>query len=115
MPLDSRYSAKVEIIAADGTRRATFGKFDSFTSRCLALIAEEPIAASLAISVEHEDVLFVGEVVACQLESTGYFRIQIYVRHTLSSLQSLMKLNAELMAAQQLSADHKLEYVQVRM
>jgi hypothetical protein len=115
MPLNSRYSAKVETIAADGTRRATLGKFGSFTSRCLTLITEEPIAASLAISVEHEDILFVGEVVSCHSESTGYFQIQIYVKHTLTSLQSLMKLNAELMASQHLSADRKLEYVQALM
>jgi hypothetical protein len=81
----------------------------------LTLITQEPITASLAISVEHEDILFVGEVVSCHSESTGYFQIKIYVKHTLTSLQSLMKLNAELMASQHLSADRKLEYVQARM
>ncbi len=112
MPLDRLYPAKVEVIAADGTRKAASGEFRSFTNRFLILTTEEPIAASLAVSVEYNDILFVGEVVSYQLKSAGYFQIKIYVEHTLSSLQSLMKLNTELMAAQQVSVDHKFEYVQ---
>ncbi len=104
----------MEVIAYDGTRRVVTGAFTSFTSRYLTLTTGEPIGASLAVSVEYNDILFVGEVIACCEESSDCFEIQIGVEHALTNLQSLMKLNAELLGAQQVSADHKIEYVHVR-
>ncbi len=90
------------------------GAFTSFTTRYLTLTAGELIRASLAVSVEYNDILFVGEVIACCEESSNCFEIQIDVEHTLTGLQSLLKLNAELLGAQQLSTGNKIEYVHVR-
>jgi len=100
---------RAEVIAGDGTRRAVRGGFRSFTSRYLTLSTEEPIAASLAVSVEYNDMLFVGEVVSCRLESADCFRIEVRVEHTLSSLESLRRLNAALLGAQQIASGPRLQ------
>ena len=95
-------SVVVEVIAADGTRRAVSGVFRCFTSKWLTLTAQEAIKASLAVSIEFHDVLFVGEVVACCVERSDNYRIDIAVEHTLTSLQSLLRLRTELLDTEKL-------------
>ncbi|MDQ2839826.1 MAG: hypothetical protein M3Y72_02050 [Acidobacteriota bacterium] len=97
---DSLDSVNVEFIEAEGTKMAIPGAFRSFTSRCLTLTTREPIAVFLAVSAEYNDTLFVGEVIACGEESYASFRVEIDVKHTLTSLQSLIRLRTELLGEQ---------------
>ncbi len=63
----------------------------------LILEAGEPISISTALSVEHEDNLFLGEVVICGAESAGMYRMEIKIEQILTGLQSLMNLRAGLL------------------
>lgn len=56
----------------------------------------EPIPISTVISVQHEDVLFLGEIVATRLASGPAWNIEIKLEQILTGLQSLMALRARL-------------------
>jgi hypothetical protein len=90
--------ATLEILPANGNgqRRRIVGTFDSFASPRLTFITGERLDVSTAVALEHNDVLFVGEVLQCTAESGGQWTIGIKVAHTLTSLQSLMILRAQL-------------------
>ena len=62
----------------------------------LQIIASERIAAGTAVSVEHEDVLLMGEVVA-STQQAHLWRADIKVEHALNGLISLMTLRAKLL------------------
>lgn len=61
------------------------------------LEAGEPLSTSTALSIEYEDKLFLGEVVACAAEVPGVFRLEVKVEQILTGLQSLMNLRARLL------------------
>jgi hypothetical protein len=65
--------------------------------RRLALEASEAIAISTAVSVEHDDSLFLGEVVTCTSEGEAW-RLEIKIEQILTGLQSLMALRAHLLS-----------------
>jgi len=62
----------------------------------LILEAGEPLPISSVISVEHEDVLFLGEVIACKGASGPAWNLEIKVEQILTGLQSLMALRDHL-------------------
>lgn len=63
----------------------------------LIVEANEPISISTALSVEHEDNLFLGEVVICAGQSPDIYRMEIKIEQILTGLQSLMNLRAGLL------------------
>jgi hypothetical protein len=62
----------------------------------LQIIAPERIAPGAAVSIEHEDVLLMGEVVAIA-EQAHLWRADVKVEHALTGLMSLMTLRARLL------------------
>jgi hypothetical protein len=69
---------------------------DTFANGWLTLITGERLTASTALSIEHNDVLFLGEVVRCTPSGSEEWVIDIKVEHTLTGLQSLVILRAHL-------------------
>jgi hypothetical protein len=94
--VDHPQSVVLEIISPDGSRRTIGGAFSAYASRGLTLFTGEPIKLSTAISIEYEDVLFLGEVRNCLTEADGSFRLDIAVHHTLNGMQSLALLRQAL-------------------
>jgi hypothetical protein len=89
-------SDSIEVVAASGSKRFISGAFHSYASRHLILTTDERLPIDIVVSVQHEDVLFAGEVVSCRPEAE-HFRITIHVEHTLTSLQSLLNLRDHLL------------------
>ena len=87
LPLPSGYGAKRSIPCA------IYGMH----GKRLIVEAGEPLSASTALSIEHEDNLILGEVVACAAESPGIYKIDIKIEQILTGLQSLMNLRAGLL------------------
>ena len=62
----------------------------------LHLEAKEPVSPSTAVTVECEDAMFLGEVIAVSQEN-GRYQIEVAVEQVLSGLQSLMALRSQLL------------------
>ena len=71
--------------------------FQGSEGKRLSLQASEPVPVSSAVSVEFNDVLFLGEVVACTGEVNRACNVEIKVEQVLSGLQSLMALRSRLL------------------
>jgi hypothetical protein len=104
---DSRNSATVEIVAENGSgeRRRIPGVFHVFASRCVKLIASERLAHRTVVGIECNDVLFIGEVLGCTPGDGDQWEIDVRVAQTLTGLESLMILRAELEQHQRLGKD----------
>lgn len=63
------------------------------------LQSPEAVPASVPLSVEHDDALYLGEVVQCFALDRVY-EIDIDVEHVLTGLQSLVSLRARLLDEQ---------------
>jgi hypothetical protein len=101
----------VEIQPGNGSeeRRKIPSAIHTFAHQWLTLITGERLAASAAVGVEHNDVLFVGEVVRSTPWGQNEWATDIKVEHTLTGLQSLMLLRAELEQHQTKSKDARME------
>ena len=77
--------------------RRIAGTFYRFEHQQLLLATGQPLFVSSAVTVEHEDVLFVGEVVTCTSEQEGTWKVLIRVHHLLNGLQSLTILRERLL------------------
>jgi hypothetical protein len=109
---DSLYSAIVEIQPGNGSgeeRRRIPSTVHTFADDWLTLIAAERLAPATAVGVENNDVLFVGEVVRSISWGSNEWAIDIKVAHTLTGLQSLMILRAELERHQTRNKDAPME------
>ena len=95
---DSPNFAMVEIVSENGSgeRRKIPSILQTVANKCLTLTTSERLAASTPVSVEHNDALFLGEVIRCTPGAADQWEISVKVAHTLTSLQSLMTLRAEL-------------------
>jgi hypothetical protein len=63
----------------------------------LSLVSSARVPASTALSVEYEDALFLGEVVACTQDVNHAWHVEIKIEQILTGLQSLMNLRASLL------------------
>jgi hypothetical protein len=108
---DSPNFATVEIVSEnDGIERRKIPSIlQTVANKCLTLTTSERLAAFTALSVEHNDVLFIGEVIRCTPGAADQWEISVKVAHTLTSLQSLMILRAELEQHQSLGKDPPIE------
>jgi hypothetical protein len=77
--------------------RRVSGTFYRFEHQQLLLATGQQLSPASAVTVEHEDVLFLGEVVACTPEAEGVWKVVIRVRQLLNSLQSLTILRERLL------------------
>jgi hypothetical protein len=108
---NSLYSATVEIQPGNGSeeRRNIPSAIHTFAHQWLTVITGERLPACTAVGVEHNDVLFVGEVVRSTPYGYDEWATEIKVEHTLTGLQSLMVLRAELEQHQSKSKDARME------
>jgi hypothetical protein len=81
----------------NGAKRSIPCAFFGMQGKRLIVEAGEPISSSTALSIEHEDNLFLGEVVVCASSSPGIYRMEIKIEQILTGLQSLMNLRAGLL------------------
>jgi len=81
----------------------------TFAHQWLTLITGERLATCTVLSVEHNDVLFLGEVVRSTLWGNEQWAIDIKVEQTLTGLHSLMILRAQLEQHQTRSKDALVE------
>jgi hypothetical protein len=63
------------------------------------LESPQSIPVSAPLSVEHDDALYLGEVVHC-LALDSVYEIEVEVEHVLTGLQSLVSLRARLLDEQ---------------
>ncbi|MGI9073285.1 MAG: hypothetical protein ACR2JB_18685 [Bryobacteraceae bacterium] len=82
--------------------------FQTFDDKCLTVTTSEQVAISTVVGVEYNNVLFVGEVVRCTLAGEQW-AIDIKVAQTLTDLQSLLILRAQLDQLQTESKDVPIE------
>ena len=73
------------------------GTFQSFEHRRLLFKSRRSFSISSAISLEYDDVLFVGEVLACVREPDDAWKVLVQVQHMLNGLQSLLHLRNQLL------------------
>lgn len=78
-------------------RRSMSCVFHGLDGKRLILETTEPLPVSSVISVQHEDVLFLGEIVTCKPASGPAWNLQVKVEQILTGLQSLMALRAHLL------------------
>ena len=78
------------------------GILHSFENKQLRLSCSQPLQSFQAITVEHEDRLFLGEVVTCTAKpSEGEWTVLVKIEQILSALQSLLCLREQLWEAEQ--------------
>jgi hypothetical protein len=88
---------QVPLPSGKGAKRSIPCAFQGMDGRRLIIEAGEALALSTALSVEHEDNLFLGEVVACAVQSPGVYKMEIKVEQILTGLHSLMALRSRLL------------------
>ncbi len=66
----------------------------------LNLTSRDRLPALTALTVEYDDAMFLGEVVACTHNCDDTWHVEIKVEQILTGLQSLMNLRASLLGEQ---------------
>ncbi|MGA8026122.1 MAG: hypothetical protein WB992_03190 [Bryobacteraceae bacterium] len=96
---DQSQAAVIQVAApgSNGMKRSIPCTFQGAHGKRLILQAGEPLPISTVISVEHEDALALGEVLACAAGLNGAWSIDVKVHQVLSGLESLMALRAGLL------------------
>lgn len=97
---DDAPSAVIQLASPDrdGKKRTVRCSFQGSEGKRLSLQASEPVPVSSAVSVEFNDALFLGEVVACTGPVNKTCDIEIKVEQILTGLQSLMALRSRLLS-----------------
>ena len=80
-----------------GERRDISASFEAFENRHLSLGATEPVPLSTIVSVEYDDAMFLGEVIACFSDAENHWKLEVKVEQVLNGLQSLMRLRSSLL------------------
>ena len=88
---------QVPVPSGNGAKRSIPCAFHGMDGRRLIVEAGEGLPLSAALSIEHEDNLFLGEVVACAPQSPGVYKMEIKIEQILTGLHSLMALRARLL------------------
>src|SRR3954452_21171625 len=71
--------------------------FRGMEDKRLSLVSNGRVPAFTAVSIEYDDALFLGEVVACTEDVTHAWHVEVKVEQILTGLQSLMNLRASLL------------------
>lgn len=78
------------------------GALHGFENKQLRLVCYQPLRSFQAITVEHEDRLFLGEVVTCTAgPNGGEWTVLVKVEQIVTALQSLLCLREQLWEAEQ--------------
>ena len=76
------------------------GQWQSLADQQLLFTAHRPFPISSPVSVVYDDVLFVGEVPACEPVTTTNWRMLVRVEESLHGLQSLLQLRHQLLGTE---------------
>jgi hypothetical protein len=87
---------RLSCVSAPEERRIA-GTFYRFEHQQLLVATGQSLSVSSAVTVEHEDVLFLGEVLACTAEQEGVWKVLIRVHQLLNGLRSVMILRERLL------------------
>ena len=92
-------AVKIEMASPDGSKIPLNGEFFCYGSGRLLLRTPKRLELETVVSVEHGDVMYLGEVLSSQLESEleSLYRTCVRVEHKLTSLQSLMLMREQLL------------------
>jgi hypothetical protein len=82
---------------SDGKKHSVPCSFQGSEGKRLVLQANESVPVSSAVTVEFNDALFLGEVVACTGGANKSCDIEIEIEQILSGLRSLMALRSHLL------------------
>jgi hypothetical protein len=88
---------QVPLPSGNGAKRSIPCAFHGMDGRRLIVEAGEALSLSTALSIEHEDNLFLGEVVACAAQAPGVYKMEIKIEQILTGLHSLMALRSRLL------------------
>lgn len=72
-------------------------QFDGVNGKRLSLMASQRLPVSTALTVEYNDAMFLGEVIACTQDVRSNWHIEMKIEQILTGLQSLMNLRANLL------------------
>ena len=95
---DQQALCTVQLLLRNGTRKRDriAGAFQSFANQRLIFTASQPFPVSGAVSLEYNDILFVGEILACQAEAKNTWKVLLQVQQMLHGLESLLMLRQQL-------------------
>lgn len=83
----------------DGSKRLVPCELSAKEGRRLALTSRERVAVLTPVTLEYNDALFLGEIVACEANGSGRFDISIKIEQILTGLESLITLRERLLGA----------------
>lgn len=91
-------SAVIQVASdADAKRVSVSCTFQGMQGKRLLLEAGQKVPASTAVSIEYNDAMFLGEVIACTSTPGASWRVEVKVEQILTGLQSLMALRTRLL------------------
>jgi hypothetical protein len=94
---DHPQSATIQIpVSLGGDRRSVSCLVHGSRGKRLLIEATERVPTSVAVSVEMDDTMFLGEVIACSASETGW-KVELKIEQILNGLQSLMALRSHLL------------------
>lgn len=94
---DHPQSATIQVPIGNGAKRSVPCSFERLEGKHLTVQTGQAIAPFTVLSIEHEDNLFLGEVVACATPSTDVYLIEIKIEQILTGLHNLMALRSRLL------------------
>ncbi len=90
--------AVIQVASVAGEARTSVPcTFQGMNGKRLFLEAGQRLAASTAVSVEYNDAMFLGEVIACTSGHDSSWRVEIKIEQILTGLQSLVALRSRLL------------------
>jgi hypothetical protein len=93
-------TAVLNLISSDpsGPRRSVPCSFRSIEGKRLTIESQDRVPLFMAASVECNDTLFLGEVIASVSAANGSWRVEVKVEQIVTGLESLMKLRSHLLS-----------------
>ena len=97
--IESPLTAVLQIAdeSSDGSKRRIDCKFYGMDGKRLSVNGPERVAVLTPVTIEYNDALFLGEVIASRPNAVGGFDIEVGVEQILTGLESLMVLRARLL------------------
>ena len=83
--------------ARDGSKQSIPCTFNGMQGKRLMLETNRRLASSTTVSVEYNDAMFLGEVIACTPGNGDTWKVEVKVEQILTGLQSLMALRSRLL------------------
>ncbi|HLH38031.1 MAG TPA: PilZ domain-containing protein [Bryobacteraceae bacterium] len=93
-----RVDMAATVTILDATKNLITARVADISGSGLLLVTSRPIPVDSPVRIEAQDILLLGEVCRCQ-DDGGQWRVAVQVRHSLSGLKKLERLNRALMGS----------------